>query len=300
MDFGRGGTMKKTSGADFAFYPILYFFMILVCIAMVYPFLFLLSQSFGGSAVMGLSLIPKQPTLSGYVRVFHNEHIWNGFRNTIFRVILGTSLTMFCTIITAYPLAKRYFPNRSLWTGLLVFTMFFSGGLIPSYLLVRSVGIYNTIWALVLPGLISTYNMIIMRNFFMSIPAELEESARIDGAGEFMVLFRIVVPISGPILATVALWTIVGHWNAWFDSMIYISSGSKQVLQQTLRQIILEGTMTLMDMNSMTAEISSTGPVTPDTVKAATIMIATMPIILVYPFLQKHFVKGVLIGSLKG
>jgi putative aldouronate transport system permease protein len=291
--------LKKTNAADFAFYTILYLFMILVCLAMMYPFLYLLSSSFGGSAVMGLSLIPRSPTVSAYGRVFTNVHIWNGFRNTIFRVILGTSLTMFFTIITAYPLAKRYFPNRSLWTGILVFTMFFSGGLIPGYLLVRSLGLYNTIWALVLPGLISTYNMIIMRNFFMSIPAELEESARMDGAGEFTVLFRIVVPVSGPILATVALWTIVGHWNAWFDSMIYISTGSRQVLQQILRQIVLEGTMTLMEMNNMGASDIS-GPVTPDSVKAATIMVATLPILLVYPFLQKYFVKGVMIGSLKG
>jgi putative aldouronate transport system permease protein len=207
---------------------------------------------------------------------------------------------MFFTVTTAYPLAKRYFPNRAFWTGLLVFTMFFSGGLIPSYILVRSLGMYNTIWALVLPGLISTYNMIIMRNFFMSIPSELEESARIDGAGEFCVLFRIVVPISGPILATVALWTIVGHWNAWFDSMIYITTGSKQVLQHILRQIILEGTMQVIEMNNYAATLDPSSSVNTDAVKAATIMVATVPVLLVYPFLQKYFAKGVMVGSLKG
>jgi putative aldouronate transport system permease protein len=207
---------------------------------------------------------------------------------------------MAATIMTAYPLSKRYFPNRSLWTGLLVFTMFFSGGLIPSYILIRSLGIYNTIWALVLPGLISTYNMIIMRNFFMSIPAELEESARMDGANEYTVLVRIIVPISGPIIATIALWTIVGHWNAWFDSMIYISSSDKRVLQQILRQIVIEGTQQLMDLTNVGGGMIDTAVLNTDAMKAATVMVATLPILLVYPFLQKYFVKGVMIGSLKG
>jgi putative aldouronate transport system permease protein len=292
--------MKKQSLSDKVFYAILYFFMILVCFAFVYPFLYLLSSSLSSTSIINANLIPGNPTLNAYRRVFSNSHIWNGFKNTIFRVILGTSLTMFFTITTAYPLAKRYFPNRAFWTGLLVFTMFFSGGLIPSYILVRSLGMYNTIWALVLPGLISTYNMIIMRNFFMSIPSELEESARIDGAGEFRILFRIVVPVSGPILATVALWTIVGHWNAWFDSMIYITTANRQVLQHILRQIVLEGTMQVIEMNNYAATIDASANVSTDAVKAATIMVATIPILLVYPFLQKYFVKGVMVGSLKG
>jgi putative aldouronate transport system permease protein len=287
--------MRKKSAGDLFFYFLLYLFMILVCVAMVYPFLYLLSSSLSDLSVRGLSLIPANPTLDAYTRVFRNRNIFTGFRNTIFRLALGTSLTMFFTIITAYPLSKRYFPNRSFWTGILVFTMFFSGGLIPGYLLSRSLGIYNTIWALVLPGLISTYNMIIMRNFFMNIPAELEESARIDGASEISVLLRIVVPVSGPIIATVALWTMVSHWNAYFDSMIYMTTASKQVLQQILRQIILQGTMDIMEMNYMDVGIINT-----EAVKAATIMVATIPILLVYPFIQKYFVKGVMIGSLKG
>jgi putative aldouronate transport system permease protein len=279
------------------FFTFLYVFMILVCFMMVYPFLYLVSQSFGGSVTMGLSLVPANPTISAYGRVFKNPHIYTGFRNTIFRVVLGTALTMLVTIMTAYPLSKKYFPNRSLWTSLIVFTMFFSGGLIPSYLLVRSLGIYNTIWAMVLPGLISTYNMIIMRNFFMNIPSELEESARMDGANDLLILARIIVPVSGPIIATVALWTMVGHWNAWFDCMIYISTTGKQVLQLILRRIVLEGTSQLMELNSSIEDIGMTNP---DSVKAATIMVATIPILLVYPFLQKYFVKGVMIGSLKG
>jgi putative aldouronate transport system permease protein len=277
--------------------------MIFVSLFMLYPFLYIISMSLGASANMGLSLIPKTPTLEGYRKVLANTYIFNGFKATIIRVLLGTTLTIFFTITTAYPLAKRYFPDRSFWTSLLVFTMFFSGGLIPSYLLVRSLGLYNTVWALVLPGLISTYNMIIMRNFFMAIPAELEESARMDGAGEFTILFRIIVPVSGPIIATVILWTMVGHWNAWFDSMIYISTASKQVLQQVLRRMVLEGELQMIELNQLQAiqEVGVSGAVvTPEGVKAAAVMVATIPIICIYPFLQKYFVKGVLVGSLKG
>jgi putative aldouronate transport system permease protein len=295
--------LKRTSPGDRVFYFWLYLFMIFVSLLMLYPFLYIISMSLGASANMGLSLIPKAPTLEGYRKVLANIYIFNGFKATIIRVLLGTTLTIFFTITTAYPLAKRYFPDRSFWTSLLVFTMFFSGGLIPNYLLVRNLGLYNTVWALVLPGLISTYNMIIMRNFFMAIPAELEESARMDGAGEFSILFRIIVPVSGPIIATVILWTMVGHWNAWFDSMIYISTASKQVLQQVLRRMVLEGEMQMIELNQLQSiqEVGVSGAVvTPEGVKAAAVMVATIPIICIYPFLQKYFVKGVLVGSLKG
>lgn len=294
---------RRTSPGDMVFYFCLYLLMLLISLLMLYPFLYIISMSLGASANMGLSLIPKAPTLEGYRKVLANIYIFNGFKATIIRVLLGTTLTIFFTITTAYPLAKRYFPDRSFWTSLLVFTMFFSGGLIPSYLLVRNLGLYNTVWALVLPGLISTYNMIIMRNFFMAIPAELEESARMDGAGEFAILFRIIVPVSGPIIATVILWTMVGHWNAWFDSMIYISTASKQVLQQVLRRMVLEGELQMIELNQLQAiqEVGVSGSmVTPEGVKAAAVMVGTIPIICIYPFLQKYFVKGVLVGSLKG
>jgi putative aldouronate transport system permease protein len=249
--------------------------------------------------MMSLSLFPANPSLSAYKRVFANRLIYSGFRNTLFRVAFGTSITMVLTLMTAFPLSKKSFPDRSLWTGLLVFTMFFGGGLIPGYLLIRSLRMTDTIWALVLPGAISTYNMIIMRNFFMSLPAEIEDSARLDGAGEAVILIRIVVPLSGAIIATIALWTVVGHWNAWFDSMIYMSNSSRYVLQHILRQIVIEGTASAIEMNNFFLR-DPTMESTPDAVKAATIMVATLPILAAYPFLQKYFVKGIMIGSLKG
>jgi len=177
-----------------------------------------------------------------------------------------------------------------------VFTMFFSGGLIPVYLLVKKLGIMNSVWALVLPSLISTFSMIIARNYFMSLPIELEESAKIDGAHDWTVLFRIVVPVSAPIIATLALWSAVGHWNAWFDSLIYITDNDKQVLQVVMRRIVLEGTSNMMDFRSD----DPLATVNPEMVKAATVMVTVLPIVLTYPFLQKYFIKGVLVGSLKG
>ncbi|WP_258525687.1 carbohydrate ABC transporter permease [Paenibacillus sp. YN15] len=274
------------------------FLLTLLGIATLYPFLFMMKLSFSlGGSMADLSLIPDQLTLSNYVKVLTDSAIVDGFLRTLLRTGLGTVLTVMACILTAYPLAKPYFPNRSFWTAFIVFTMFFSGGLIPIYLLVKSLGMMNSIWALLIPGLIPTFSMIIARNFFMSLPESLEESARIDGANEFVILFRIVVPISMPIIATLVLWTAVHHWNAWFDSLIYIANPKHQVLQVILRRIVLEGTKELVDTTSIGAEGVSSNP---DTIKAATVMVATLPIILFYPFLQKYFVKGMLVGSLKG
>lgn len=170
--------------------------------------------------------------------------------------------------------------------------------MIPTYLLIKRLGMLNTIWALILPGAISTYNMIIMRNFFMALPESLEEAAQIDGANEMVVLFKVVLPMSMPILATIALWSMVGHWNAWFDALIYNTEPSIQVLQVVMRRIVLEGTAQMLNPNSSDNNFHQF--VNPENIKAATIMVTTIPIIMVYPFLQKYFVKGILVGSLKG
>jgi putative aldouronate transport system permease protein len=217
--------------------------------------------------------------------------------NTVIRTVLGTALSLTFTIFAAYALSKRYFPHRTFWTAFIVFTMFFSGGLIPSYLLVKSLGLINSMWALVLPGLISAFSLIIARNFFMALPESLEESARIDGANDIRILFSIIVPISMPIIATLTLWMAVQHWNAWFDSLIYMTDSHKQVLQVVMRRIVLQGTKDMMDVNNFDDRSLVANP---EMIKAATIMVTVMPIIMFYPFLQKYFVKGVLVGSLKG
>lgn len=273
--------------------------MLGVCIVTIYPFVYLLSMSFCAidGHVTVTNLIPTKISNESYVKVFTNKWIYTGFSNTFLRTGLGTLLTLIMTILCAYPLSKPYFPDRNKWTAFIVFTMYFSAGTIPIYLVVNQYKLMDTIWALLLPGLINTYNMIIMRNFFMSIPASLEESARIDGANDFVILIKIILPVSKAIIATVVLWTAVHHWNAWFDSMIYMREFGNQVLQVVLRKIVIEGSSQAMDF---AVADDSEMQVTAETVKAATIMVATIPIICFYPFLQKYFVKGVMVGSIKG
>jgi len=270
------------------------FIMILLCFTTLYPFLFLIFQSFGNSA--SISLLSKKFDTAAYAAVFKNSYIWSGFRNTILRTVIGTVLSVLVTTCGAYALSKPWFPNRRFWTGFIVFTMFFSGGLIPSYLVMKGLGLYNSFWAMILPGLCSAYNLTIMRNFFMGIPNELEESAKIDGANDIQVMLRVVIPISLPIIATISLWNAVGHWNAWFDCMIYITEPRNQVLQLILRHIVIEGTRQFIEVPGT----MDTGTYTPEAVKAASTIVATLPILIVYPFIQKYFVKGITVGSLKG
>ena len=275
-----------------------YTLLILFCVSTLYPMIhmFTVSISSENVSLSNLRLIPSEISFENYKKVISDDEILFGFIWTVFRVILGTSLSLIVTIACAYPLSKKYFPHRGFWTGLIVFTMFFNGGLIPTYFIVRGLGITNTIWSLVLPRLVDTFAMLIMRNYFMSLPDSLEESAKIDGANPITILMRIIIPISKPILATVVLWVAVWHWNSWFDALIYIDDPKKQVLQTILRRIILEGTSQMTDLLVQDEEVR----INPETIKAATVMVATIPILVVYPFLQKYFVKGVMVGSLKG
>jgi putative aldouronate transport system permease protein len=199
----------------------------------------------------------------------------------------------------AYALSKKYFPHRTFWTFIIVFTMFFSGGLIPTYLLVKDLGLINRYAAMILPSLVSAFNLVIMRNFFSSIPDDYEESCMIDGANRFVIFFTIIVPLSMPILATVGLWLVVGHWNSWFDVLLYIQDDTKFTLQIILRRIILSGTQQLVDMTTGGVFFEETNS-SPEGLKAASIYIATIPILCTYPYIQKYFVKGIMIGSLKG
>lgn len=288
----------RKSMSDIVFQIILVLIMILFCLTTLYPFLYLLSLSLTAASVSTttIHLIPPKWDIGNYVQVLQSENMIRGFVNTIERVVLGTAVQLVAIVSCAYALSKSYFPNRGFWTGAIVFTMFFSGGLIPSYFLIKNLNLFNSIWVYILPGLIPTFTMLIVRNFFMAIPPGLEESARIDGANDIVILFRIVLPVSMPIIATVVLWQMVAHWNAWFDCMLYVSDPQKQVLQMVLRRALLEGTQDVTNVTS-TELIEQ---VKPESLKAAITMVATIPIICVYPFLQKYFVKGVMVGSLKG
>ncbi|MCR4620859.1 MAG: carbohydrate ABC transporter permease [Clostridiales bacterium] len=281
---------------------IIYTLLALLCFTIVFAFMHLLSISLSPNAVAtkgGLIFLPKQITFDNYIRVFNNRYIWLGYKNTLIRTVAGTAVQLIFTALGAYVLSKKYFPHRSFWTLLIVFTMFFSGGLIPSFLLVKSLGLIDTYASMIVPGLISAYNLTIMRNFFQSLPEEIEESCMIDGAGRMRIFWQFILPLSTPILATVALWLAVGHWNAWFDVLIYISDKDKRTLQVVLRNIIVTGTKEL-DIDASSSSVSNEPQVSSEGLKAASIYVATIPILCVYPFLQRYFVKGIMVGSLKG
>lgn len=291
---------RRLSPADRTFTVANYGLMILMSVTTLYPFLFLVSSSLSGlDLTLGsFSLLPRDFTFANYQKVLSNRQILSGYAVTILRTVLGTSLSLVVTFCLAWPLAKKTFPHRNLWTGLIVFTMFFSGGMLPTYLLVRQLHLIDTIWALVLPELVSAYNFVIVRNYMQGIPASFEESAKIDGANDITILFRIILPVCKPIIATIALWVAVWHWNSWFDSMIYMTKAGGEVIQLVMRRIVLEGSDQMTQMMAMSQRGGEV--IAPEGLKAATIMVTTLPILCVYPFIQKYFVKGVMMGSLKG
>ena len=276
------------------------FIMALLAFSILYPFWNLLVQSFndGYLNVNELHFVPVRFTWSNYTYVLKNEYVWSGYRETVIRTVLGTALGLLATIFGAYATSKAYLPMRKFFILLIVIPMFFSGGLIPSYLWNVQLGLRNTRWALVLPGLINSYNLLVMRNFFQGVPKDLEESARIDGANNIRILFSIYLPVSLAVIATITLWIMVGHWNSWFDATIYINQAELYPLQVVLRRILLEGTQQLMDINPNLTNDSQAA--SPDNIKAATIFVCMLPIMCLYPFLQKYFVKGTLVGAIKG
>jgi len=295
--------IKKSRG-DKIFDAILYVLLALIMVVTLYPFWTQVVISLDGSGVKGASyasgfvLFPKKITLDSYVLAFKYEALWSGYFNTIVRTVLGVLLSVVFTSITAYPLSKKDLPLNRTATSIILFTMLFGGGTIPSYLLIKELGMFNTVWALVVPGMISAFNVMIIRNFFRSLPEELEESARVDGAGYLRIFAQIVLPLCKPVLATVALWVGVGHWNAWFDSMIYISDPAKQVLQIVLRKIIIENNTT--DISIMMQNMASHSEFSGRQLQATIIMFSIIPMLIVYPFIQKYFVKGIMIGAVKG
>ena len=281
---------------------LIYTLLVLLSATIVIAFWHLLNLSLSPSHIAtrgGLLLYPREATWDNYSRVIGNRYIWMGYKNTLIRTLIGTVLQLFFTAMGAYVLSKRYFPHRTFWTLFIVFTMFFSGGLIPTYLVVKNLGLLNTYSSMILPGFISAYNMVIIRNYFQSLPEEIEESCMIDGAGRMRIFWQFILPLSTPILATVALWLAVGHWNAWFDVLIYISDKEKRTLQVVLRNIIVTGTQEL-DTDASAHSVADEPLVSPEGLKAASIYVATIPILCVYPFLQRYFVKGIMVGSLKG
>ena len=276
---------------------LLMLFMIVVCL---YPMIYVVFASLSDSNLLiahsGVMLKPEGFSTAAYEAVLENKMIGSGYLNTIFIVLVGVAINLIMTSLGAYFLSRRNVMLKGIIMGFITFTMFFAGGIIPFYLTVRNYGLYNSLWALILPGAISTYNLIIMRTSFQSIPTSLEEAATIDGAGHITILLRVVLPLSKAIIAVMVLYYGVGHWNSWFNAMIFLTDRAKFPLQLVLKEILIQNdTMAMMQGTSVVD-----GQSISESVKYAVIVVATVPILCVYPFLQKYFVKGVMSGALKG
>jgi putative aldouronate transport system permease protein len=244
-----------------------------------------------------LRIIPTQPTLHAYREILNYDLIHSGYLVTAMVTILGTSLSIFLLVISAYPLSKSDLKGRKVVMSMILFTMFFNGGMIPNYLLVRNLGIYNSIWALILPGCISAFNLILMKNFIKtSIPVSLEEAAKVDGANELRILFHIIVPLLKPAIATMVIFSAVNYWNNYFSAMMYISDRKLWPLILVLRELVVENTDAVSPVSAMLTAAARSHPFT---LKMAAIVIVIMPILVVYPFMQRYFVKGIALGSVK-
>lgn len=277
-------------------------FLTLLCIVILYPFWNQIVLSFSHSSTttgLGVSLWPEQWSLEAYEFIFSYGNVGLAYLNTIIRTVLGTITIVAVTILAAYPLSRDDLPLRGLIMGLFIFAMFMQGGMIPDYLLVRGLGLLNTRSALILPRALNVTYIIIMINFFKSISPEIEESATMDGATPFQILWKIVLPLSKPIVVTIALWAAIYHWNEWFHAQVYIQDSSLDVLQTMVRQMLID-----VDPSRMQNQVSGVGAQAAEllltNVRAATVMVSIGPIILVYPFAQKYFIQGLQLGAVKG
>ena len=294
---------KRISKFDATVEVVNIVFLSIIAVIILYPLIYVLSASFSDamSVTSGkMFLWPVDLTLENYEEVFKNKNIVLGFRNSIIIMVSGTVINLLMTILAAYPLSRRDLWGHSVIMKLITFTIFFNGGLIPSYLLIgKTLGLMDNWLSLILPGAISVYNMIIMRTYFMtSVPFELQEAAEIDGCSMFGILVRIVLPLSGPVIAVIALYYAVGHWNSYFNALLYITSEDLQPLQLYLRKVLtLNNAQSLMQMG---ADEMARQAMRAETIKYSVIVVSSIPMLIMYPFVQRFFVKGVMIGAIKG
>lgn len=266
----------------------------------VLPFIYIIGGSFATEAELiarKFFLVPHTFSLNAYAYIFSTGTLVRSIGVSIYITVLGTLTNLLFTLTMAYALSRRTVLGRKLWMNLVIFSMLFSGGMIPTYLVVRDLGLLDTYWAVILPGAISAFNLIIIKNFFQNLPAGLEESARIDGCSDIGVFWRIVLPLSKPVIATFALFYAVGHWNNFFSALLYIRSHTKWPLQVLLREIVMLSQLAVGDLGNLDSAFVKPPE---QAVKMAVIVVGTIPILCVYPFIQKHFAKGVLLGSIKG
>lgn len=289
----------KRSPAERAFDWLNVAILTVVGLLALYPFVYVVLLSFATAADVargGLLVLPRGFSLGSYDMIFHDPWFLRGFGNSLLRTVTGVAATLLMTSLAAYPLSRPNLPWRRQIVFYILFTMLFSGGLVPKYLLLRNLGLIDNRLVLVLPLMLTAFNVIILKNFFQQIPPSYEEAARMDGASDLAILFRIFLPLAKPALATIALWTAVIHWNAWFDAMIFITSNDKQVVQIFLQRIVIENSV--KDMQFGTPNFNEQ-LYTPDALKAAVTVITVLPILAVYPFVQRYFVKGITLGGIK-
>jgi putative aldouronate transport system permease protein len=295
-------TRVKGSQADRIFDIVNVVLVSIIFILVLYPLIYILSASVSDPYAVSngaMWLYPVNFTWEGYEKIFASSEIWNGYKNAIIYTITGTLVNVVLTVMAAYPLSRKNFMARNFFTFVFAFTMLFSGGLIPLYMVVKSLGLLNTMWALILPSAVSMWNVIVARTYFqISIPDELYEAAQIDGSKNFGYLIRIVLPLSKPILAVLILFYGVGHWNKFFEALIFLNDESKYPLQLILRNILIKNMLSqeMVDQFTDFAEQDRIAEV----IKYGLIVISSIPMLVIYPFVQKHFVKGVMIGALKG
>ena len=301
--------MKTKKKSEFAKLPtgdktiliIGYVILGLFILAIILPVVYIILASFIDPITLqnsGLTFDFSKWTLTAYERVLSNSQIWVGFRNALIYSVLFTVISVVVTLLAAYPMSRTDFKGREFFNVIFVITMFFGGGLIPTYLLISNLGMLDTIWAILLPGAFSVWNMIIARTYYMGIPRDLQEAAEIDGATEMVYFFRILLPVCTPIIATIAMWQFVGMWNSYFDAMIYLNSASKQPLQLVLRAILIQSqpdSGMVSDMQSTAARAQLA-----ELLKYATIIISSLPLMIMYPFFQKYFDNGIMAGAIKG
>ena len=301
MKTKKKSEFSKLPSGDKALLIVAYVILGLFLVAIILPIIYIILASFIDPVTLqnsGLTFDFSKWTLTAYERVLGNSQIWIGFKNALIYSVLFTIISVVVTLLAAYPMSRADFKGRGFFNTLFVITMFFGGGLIPTYLLISNLGMLDTIWAILIPGAFSVWNMIIARTYYMGIPRDLQEAAEIDGATEMVYFFQILLPVCTPIIATISMWQFVGMWNSYFDAMIYLNSASKQPLQLVLRAILIQsqpepGMVSDMQSTAARAQLA-------ELLKYATIIISSLPLMIMYPFFQKYFDNGIMAGAVKG
>lgn len=295
--------LRKTKG-DKIFDVSNYIFLSLLIVLFLYPLIFIVSASISDPTLVTsgkMWLVPKGFNLDGYKRIFANKDIWLGYKNTLLYTFIGIPINLFMTVTAAYPLSRKDFMPRKIIMWIYMFTMFFGGGLIPTYLLIKNIGLLNNFWVMIIPSAVSVWNIIITRTYFQSnIPNELREAADIDGCSNMKFLYKIVLPLSAPIIAVMGLFYGVGHWNAFFQALIYLSDRKLFPLQLILRDILISNQIQTDMLTGLSGSEQAKILQISQSIKYGVIIVASVPVLIAYPFIQKYFVKGIMVGSLKG